>query len=115
MSVQEAYINVRRGSALHYAMFVFVLSVTIVFLYFIYKDNDALANEEVQTLHLIPNFVESEDWVNTDATRRFATYTQLDAGEYIFRVKGSNSDGKWNNEGTSVKIIISCLASIRRV
>ncbi|MFC2088938.1 two-component regulator propeller domain-containing protein, partial [Calditrichota bacterium] len=46
------------------------------------------------------------DWVYTDASRRFATYTQLNPGEYIFRVKGTNNDGIWNEEGTSVKIII---------
>jgi len=46
------------------------------------------------------------DWVYTDATRRFATYTNLDPGEYIFRVRGSNNDDIWNKEGTSVQIII---------
>jgi signal transduction histidine kinase/AraC-like DNA-binding protein/streptogramin lyase len=46
------------------------------------------------------------DWVYTDASRRFATYTNLDAGEYIFKVRGSNNDGLWNNGGTSVKVII---------
>ena len=30
----------------------------------------------------------------------------LDPGDYIFRVKGSNNDGIWNEEGTSVKVII---------
>jgi len=47
------------------------------------------------------------EWVYTDASRRFATYTQLDPGEYIFKVKGSNNNGVWNEEGTSVKIIIT--------
>ncbi len=47
------------------------------------------------------------DWVYTDASRRFASYTQLDPGEYIFRVKGSNNDGLWNEEGRSIKIIIT--------
>ena len=47
------------------------------------------------------------DWVYTDASRRFATYTQLDPGSYIFRVKGSNNDGLWNEEGTFIKIIIT--------
>ncbi len=46
------------------------------------------------------------DWVYTDASRRFTTYTQLDPGNYTFRVKGSNNDGVWNEEGTSIKIII---------
>jgi ligand-binding sensor domain-containing protein len=47
------------------------------------------------------------DWVSTDASRRFATYTNLDPGDYIFRVRGSNNDGIWNDEGTSIKIIIT--------
>jgi signal transduction histidine kinase/ligand-binding sensor domain-containing protein/CheY-like chemotaxis protein len=46
------------------------------------------------------------EWVYTDAIRRFATYTNLDPGNYIFRVKGSNNDGIWNEEGRSVKITI---------
>ena len=37
---------------------------------------------------------------------RTATYTNLDPGEYVFRVKGSNNDGLWNDEGKSIKLII---------
>jgi signal transduction histidine kinase len=47
------------------------------------------------------------DWVITSAKRRFATYTKLPPGEYLFRVKGSNNDGIWNEQGTSVRIIIT--------
>jgi len=47
------------------------------------------------------------DWVATDASRRHAAYTDLDPGEYVFHVKGSNNDGIWNEEGTSLKIIIT--------
>jgi signal transduction histidine kinase/ligand-binding sensor domain-containing protein/DNA-binding response OmpR family regulator len=47
------------------------------------------------------------DWVYTDASRRYATYTNLDPGEYFFRVKGSNNDGQWNEEGRSINIIIT--------
>ncbi|MFQ6009472.1 MAG: triple tyrosine motif-containing protein, partial [Candidatus Zixiibacteriota bacterium] len=47
-----------------------------------------------------------EDWIYS-GTRRFATYTNLDPGEYVFRVKGSNNDGVWNEEGTSVRIIVT--------
>lgn len=46
------------------------------------------------------------DWVYTDASRRFANYVQIRPGEYTFRVKGSNNDGVWNEEGTSLKITI---------
>jgi len=47
------------------------------------------------------------DWVRSNASRRFATYTNLDPGEYTFRVKGSNNDGIWNEEGTSINVIIT--------
>jgi signal transduction histidine kinase/ligand-binding sensor domain-containing protein len=45
-------------------------------------------------------------WNTTDASRRYVTYTNLDPGEYTFRVTASNNDEKWNNTGTSLKIII---------
>jgi signal transduction histidine kinase/ligand-binding sensor domain-containing protein/DNA-binding response OmpR family regulator len=48
-----------------------------------------------------------EEWVYTDASRRYANYTNLDPGEYMFSVKASNSDGVWNEVGTSISIIIS--------
>ena len=47
-----------------------------------------------------------EDWIMTDADNRIATYTNLNPGEYTFRVKGSNNDGVWNEEGTFINIII---------
>lgn len=40
-------------------------------------------------------------------TQRTATYTNLDPGEYIFRVKGSNNDGVWNEKGTAIHITIA--------
>jgi signal transduction histidine kinase/ligand-binding sensor domain-containing protein len=47
-----------------------------------------------------------KDWNYTDASRRYVTYTNLDPGEYTFRVKASNNDGVWNEKGTSLKIIV---------
>lgn len=47
-----------------------------------------------------------KDW-NYVGNRRFVTYTNLPPGDYVFRVKGSNNDGIWNEEGTSLKIIIT--------
>jgi hypothetical protein len=46
-----------------------------------------------------------ESWRDV-GSRRFATYTNLDPGEYVFHVKGSNNDGIWNEQGTSIKITI---------
>ncbi|MCP5048200.1 MAG: SpoIIE family protein phosphatase [bacterium] len=47
------------------------------------------------------------DWVHTDAYQRFATYTTLSPGDYVFRVKGSNNDGMWNEAGISVDVTIT--------
>jgi signal transduction histidine kinase len=47
-----------------------------------------------------------KDWNYTDASRRYVTYTNLDPGEYTFRVRATNNDGIRNDTGTSLKIII---------
>ena len=44
-------------------------------------------------------------WVSS-GNRRFASYTDLPPGNYQFRVKASNSDGIWNDKGTSVRLVI---------
>jgi len=46
-----------------------------------------------------------KDWVQSN-TRRYAGYTHLDPGEYVFRVKASNNDGIWNETGASVRLIV---------
>jgi signal transduction histidine kinase len=39
-------------------------------------------------------------------TRRYAGYTDIGPGTYTFRVKATNNDGIWNEEGVSVTVII---------
>ena len=46
-----------------------------------------------------------EEWNNV-GTVRTATYTNLNPGDYIFRVKATNSDGLWNEEGIQLPITI---------
>ncbi len=41
------------------------------------------------------------------STNRVAKYTNLDPGQYTFKVKGSNGDGVWNEEGISLDIFIA--------
>ncbi|MEO6672647.1 MAG: two-component regulator propeller domain-containing protein [Ginsengibacter sp.] len=57
-----------------------------------------------QYAYKLENF--DKDW-NYVGTIRSATYTNLDPGEYTFRVKASNNDGIWNEQGASVKITIT--------
>jgi serine phosphatase RsbU (regulator of sigma subunit) len=47
-----------------------------------------------------------KDWINL-GSRRFISYTNLDPGKYIFRVKGSNNDGVWNEQGNYIVINIA--------
>jgi ligand-binding sensor domain-containing protein/DNA-binding CsgD family transcriptional regulator len=44
-------------------------------------------------------------WIHS-GTDNFAQYMNLPAGQYTFRVRGSNNDGLWNNEGTAIKLKI---------
>jgi signal transduction histidine kinase/ligand-binding sensor domain-containing protein/DNA-binding response OmpR family regulator len=46
----------------------------------------------------------NDDWIMVDASGRKATYTNLDPGDYIFRVTASNNDGIWNREGILLNI-----------
>jgi signal transduction histidine kinase/ligand-binding sensor domain-containing protein len=46
------------------------------------------------------------DWVHA-GTRRRADYPNLRPGEYIFRVKGSNNDGVWNEEGVAIRVTVT--------
>jgi signal transduction histidine kinase/ligand-binding sensor domain-containing protein len=46
-----------------------------------------------------------EQWTQPSLNRT-ASYTNLSPGTYTFRVKGSNADGTWNEEGATMKITI---------
>lgn len=45
------------------------------------------------------------DW-NYVGDNKSATYTNIDAGDYVFKVKASNSDGLWNEKGDSINVTI---------
>jgi signal transduction histidine kinase len=45
------------------------------------------------------------DWVEA-GTRRTAYFSHVPPGEYTFQVIAANSDGVWNEEGKSIKIVV---------
>ena len=47
-----------------------------------------------------------DDWVETTANDRKATYTNLNPGTYRFKVMGANSDGLWNPNPKEVVVVI---------
>ena len=46
-----------------------------------------------------------EEWIHSGG-RNFASYTKIDPGSYIFRVRGSNSDGLWSSHELGINIEI---------
>jgi signal transduction histidine kinase/DNA-binding response OmpR family regulator len=45
-----------------------------------------------------------QDWIGVDASKRFATYTNLDPGRYTFQVRAANKDGVWSDSTASLDI-----------
>lgn len=45
-------------------------------------------------------------WVNAGADKRFATYTNLDPGTYVFRVRAANKDDVWSEDVAALAITI---------
>jgi len=60
--------------------------------------------ERIQYSFYLENF---EDKWRPPGLERTAYYTNIDPGEYIFKVKGTNSDGIWNEEDVNLRIIIT--------
>lgn len=56
-----------------------------------------------QHKYMLENF--DEDWVDIGNNRR-ANYTNLDPGEYIFKVKVANSDGVWSDNIAQIKVTV---------
>ena len=48
----------------------------------------------------------NNNWINIGKKREI-TFTNLDYGNYVLRVKGSNNDGVWNEKGATLKIKIN--------
>ncbi len=53
--------------------------------------------------HMLEGF--ETEWNYVGSTRS-ATYTNLDPGDYVLRVKGTNNDGIWNEAGASLQITV---------
>ncbi|ADY53943.1 two component transcriptional regulator, AraC family [Pseudopedobacter saltans DSM 12145] len=47
-----------------------------------------------------------KDWIITDASKHFASYSNLEAGNYIFKVKSTNASGIWLDNVKSIAITI---------
>jgi PAS domain S-box-containing protein len=80
------------------------LSHTQDFISFEFAAFDFQSPQKNQYVYKLEGF--DEDWVKA-GNRRFATYTNLPGGQYVFRVKASNSDGIWNETGAAIPVFIT--------
>jgi serine phosphatase RsbU (regulator of sigma subunit)/ligand-binding sensor domain-containing protein len=47
----------------------------------------------------------NDNWIQLGTDHR-ATFTNLDGGRYTLRVRGSNNDGVWNDDGASLRLTV---------
>jgi PAS domain S-box-containing protein len=72
-------------------------------LHFEFSSFDYTRPERNRYQYMMEGF--NQGWVHA-GNRRFTTYTNLDPGEYVFRVRGTNADGVWSSNEDSIRIII---------
>ncbi|MDM7925478.1 MAG: two-component regulator propeller domain-containing protein [bacterium] len=60
--------------------------------------------EDNRYAYKLENF--DREWLQVGTDRR-ATYTNLNPGRYIFRVRACNNDGVWNETGASMRLTIT--------
>lgn len=60
--------------------------------------------DKIQYAYKLEGF--DKDWVFS-GTRRYASYTNLEGGRYVLRIRATNSDGVWNEEEIVLNINIA--------
>lgn len=63
---------------------------------------DYNAPEKIRYAYKMEGF--DRKWTIKDYSQRFANYTNLNPGTYIFKLKATNSDGIWNNKDREIII-----------
>lgn len=70
---------------------------------FRYTALSLLAPRKVQFRYRLEGF--DTEWIEAGSLRT-AYYTRLPPGPYTFRVKASNNDGVWNEEGAALQVVV---------
>ncbi len=73
------------------------------FILFEFSALNYMHSEKNQYAYLLEGF--DQNWVES-GNRRNAGYTNLDPGEYTFRIKAANNDGVWNESEYALHFII---------
>jgi signal transduction histidine kinase/ligand-binding sensor domain-containing protein/DNA-binding response OmpR family regulator len=62
-----------------------------------------MLSQKNQYAYMLEGFDKEWNFVGNQSN---ATYTNLDAGDYTFKVKAANNDGVWNQTGTAIRITV---------
>lgn len=73
-------------------------------LYFEFTALNYIQNEKNNFAFMLENF--NDEWVYLKDNERSATFTNLDPGEYVFKIKAANNNGIWNEYPYKLKITI---------
>lgn len=65
---------------------------------------DFAAPAKIRYAYMLEGF--NDTWSYTNSDRRFANYTNLNPGTYVFKVKASGIDGVWQEKFSQLKIVI---------
>ncbi len=71
---------------------------------FEYTALDYTSSDKNQYRYILEGF--DEDWLDSGRFRR-ATYTNLPAGQYTFKVKASNNDGVWSQGSAAIDLRVT--------
>jgi hypothetical protein len=63
-----------------------------------------MAQDKIEYAYKLEGF--DQDWIRV-GNRNFASYTNLDPGQYTFQVKATNPDGYWGNQVNTLMITIN--------
>ncbi|MBE0644056.1 MAG: PAS domain S-box protein [Bacteroidetes bacterium] len=88
-----------RNTGFHFSEKPIVLNHDENFLSFEFSAMSNFANQSNRYRYKLEGV--DEDWVESGG-RRFASYTELHPGKYVFRVIASNSEGLWNTTGATL-------------
>ncbi|MCV9389339.1 ligand-binding sensor domain-containing protein [Reichenbachiella ulvae] len=64
-----------------------------------------IASEQVNYAYRLYNF--EKEWIVTNSNRRFVTYTNIPAGEYMLSIKATDTEGVWMDQITYLRIVIN--------
>jgi signal transduction histidine kinase/ligand-binding sensor domain-containing protein/DNA-binding response OmpR family regulator len=79
-------------------------SIVFAALGYDHPDNNQAGNGQGRYAYKLDGF--NTGWIYSNGNTHKATYTNLDPGKYVFRVKASNNDGIRGNQEATIQVIV---------